>query len=76
MSNQELINALSKRDPNGTVTICINQYNKIYGKHVDTSKSTSNISGYEESISGTDGHTIISISLPEKATIRNWPENY
>lgn len=72
MTTQQLINALSKCDPNATVLINIRQSNRAYGRQIGIS-STVERDGYEAWVDASYMGATISINLPDRTFISGWP---
>jgi hypothetical protein len=75
MKNKELIAALSKCDPEAPVSITIKQYNKSYGRTVYMEESTiaRGVSSYEFDVDQYYSGCNLTVHLPGKAIIANWP---
>jgi hypothetical protein len=73
----QLIDALSKMNPDALVTINIKQYNKVYGKQLYISDAPTSCP--EQSplfwVDQSYGGCCITLNLPEKTIISNWPKD-
>lgn len=76
MKNKELVAALQRLDPEAEVLIDVRQFNKTYGKQLSLGQSlvAKGISSYELMVDGTYNGCTITVHLPGKAIIANWPK--
>lgn len=76
MKNKELITALLKCDPEASVSITIRQYNKVQGRTIYMRESmiAKGMSSYEYDVDQFYSGCNLTIYLPEKAIISNWPK--
>lgn len=72
MKNKELIAALQKLNPEATVLINIKQSNKVYGRQLKVESTQHH--GYEHWVDASYSGCTITVHLPGKAFISNWPK--
>lgn len=75
MTNQQLIDALKRGDPNATVTFGIQQFNKRYPVIWLGIDSTVERDGYEMWVFHNEKNTHVTLHLPEKAYIAKLPKD-
>lgn len=73
MTNKELIAALQRLNPDAIVNIEVKQYNKRYGRILSV-KSSMPRDTYQFRVNATYGGCTITVHLPDKAIISNWPK--